>query len=615
VAEIFVSYTTSDRDWANWIGLELEKVGHTPHIHEWEISAGGDIPAWMEDRIQKADHVLCVVSSIYLTKDYSSWERRSAQWAAQSKRPNFLLLVFVEDCEAPITLAHVKRCDLFGVSEDDAQSRLKTYLEPAAKPNGPARFPGASQHVQANNANGQKASFPGIKFALSNVPVTVPKHFIGRDDALRAIDEALKGEKGPVAVTALYGLRGVGKTTLAAAYAERHRREYRATWWIRAQTAETMRADLVALGIRLGWVAADESEEPALGRVRERLRDTGEGLLLIYDNALDVTSIRLYLPVGGQARVLVTSNSSTWRAIATPVEIKVWPKKIGADYLIARTERNGERGAAEALSEVLGGLPLAHEQAAAYCERLEVSLSEYRRRFEKAPTRLLDAEKDAPEEYHNKLTAAKAFALAIDEAAKLHPAAETLISYAALLAAEPIQLFLFSEGREKLGEPLASQLSDYGLDEAVAALRAFALLDREMIADERDPAIVTETIRLHRLVRTVAADRLQGEAADAARRSLIEVMASVYPRTRVDDPIAWPRARRLGPLTLDMFQDGTLEHHSSLEQYIFLGLASLRQRVEQIIQLIEAEFGAGHPLTARILEVFASFSPEDPDGR
>jgi ATP-dependent DNA ligase len=28
----------------------------------------------------------------------------------------------------------------------------------------------------------------------------------------------------------------VGKTTLAAAYAERHRGDYRATWWIRAQT-------------------------------------------------------------------------------------------------------------------------------------------------------------------------------------------------------------------------------------------------------------------------------------------------------------------------------------------------------------------------------------------
>jgi hypothetical protein len=30
VADIFVSYTSSDRDWAFWIGQELEKLGHAP---------------------------------------------------------------------------------------------------------------------------------------------------------------------------------------------------------------------------------------------------------------------------------------------------------------------------------------------------------------------------------------------------------------------------------------------------------------------------------------------------------------------------------------------------------------------------------------------------------
>ena len=100
----------------------------------------------------------------------------------------------------------------------------------------------------------------------------------------------------------------------------------------------------------------------------------------------------------------------------------------------------------------------------------------------------------------------------------------------------PIPLFLFSEGREKFGEPLASQLADDGLDEALAALRAFALIDRETIADEREPSIVTETIRLHRLVKTVAARRLQGEAAEAARRVLIEATAAVYPAIGFNEP-------------------------------------------------------------------------------
>ena len=57
------------------------------------------------------------------------------------------------------------------------------------------------------------------------------------------------------------------------------------------------------------------------------------------------------------------------------VAIQLWPKEIGADYLIARTGRGAEREAAEDLSEALGGLPLAHEQATAYCERLEIPLA------------------------------------------------------------------------------------------------------------------------------------------------------------------------------------------------------------------------------------------------
>ena len=92
----------------------------------------------------------------------------------------------------------------------------------------------------------------------------------------------------------------MGKTTLAAAYAERHRGDYRALWWIRAQTPDGMRADLVALGVRLNWVAPDEKEEPALKTVMERLVNEGEGILLIYDNAVDADALKPYLPRGRQ---------------------------------------------------------------------------------------------------------------------------------------------------------------------------------------------------------------------------------------------------------------------------------------------------------------------------
>jgi hypothetical protein len=492
VADIFISYTSTDRDWAFWIAKQLEPLGHTPHIHEWEIKGGDDIYGWMERHHDAADHVLCVVSDDYLKAPYSTLERNAALWQAASKRPGFVLFVAVKSCRLPTLSDHIRRCELFGMPEEAARLRFREFMAKRTAP--------------------ETVAFPGKVFAVSNIPIRVPMHFMGRDDALEAIETALNRYEGRVAITALHGLRGVGKTTLAAAYAERHRGDYRATWWIRAQTETTLRADLAALGIRLGWAGADDKEEPAVEAVMERLRHEGEGILLVFDNVIDADALKPYLPRGGAAKVLVTSNAHTWRGVAEPVEIRLWPKQIGADYLIARTGRPAEHVAAEALSDALGGLPLAHEQAAAYCERLDMSLAEYRRRFEATPVRLLDDRRHAPAEYHDGLTVAKTFALAIEEATKFNAAAEPLLVHAAFLAPEPIPLFLFSEAREKFGEPLATALAADGLDEAVAALRAFALVDRQAIVDERDASIATDAIRVHRLVRGVAAVRRGGEA-------------------------------------------------------------------------------------------------------
>ena len=606
MADIFISYTSADRDWAFWIAKELEALGHIPHVHEWEIECGGDIYAWMEQRHDTANHVLCVVSDDYLKAPYSSLERNAALWQAASKRPRFALFVVVKPCKLPTLSDHIRRCELYGVPEDAARIRFREFM---AKREAPAA-----------------AAFPGKVFAVSNIPIRVPEHFLGRDDALAAIDSALARYNGRVAITALHGLRGVGKTTLAAAYAERHRGNYRATWWIRAQTPDGMRADLVALGVRLNWVAPDEKEEPALKTVMERLVHEGEGILLIHDNAVDADALRPYLPRGGAARVLVTSNAHAWRGVAAPVEIRLWPKEIGADYLIARTGRTAERAAALALSEALGGLPLAHEQAAAYCERLDLPLAEYAKRFTAAPAKFLDDARHAPAEYHDGLTVAKTFALAIDEAAKLHPAAEPLIVHAALLAPEPIPLFLFSQGREKFGEPLASALEGDGLDEAVAALRTFALIDRETIADERDPTIITDCIRLHRLVRQVAAARCEGEAREGAQRVLAEALVAVYPENIWRDPHTWPLCRRLDSLALALVGDdatvpkgveqrtadllgfaGQYRHHA-LATYV-----EARPLHERALAIREKVLGAEHPDTAESLNNLAHLLQDQGD--
>jgi hypothetical protein len=352
VADFFVSYTSSDRNWAFWLADELKKLGHKPHIHEWEIGAGDDIYAWMETRIDKAHHMLCVVSEEYLKAPYSTLERRAGLWHAAKEQPGLVLLVVVKPCRLPRLSANISRCDLVGKPRGIASKQFREFI---AQRGPPETISDPFRNV----------------YAATNIPIRVPTHFMGRDEALAAIEKGLGRYEGRVAVTALHGLHGVGKTVLAAAYAERHRADYRATWWIRAETDPAMRADLAGLGVRLGWVPPDEKEEPAIAVVMERLRHEGEGILLIYDNAPSGDAIRPYLPRGGAAKVIVTSNAPNWRGIADPVEVRLWPKEIGVDFLIARTGRINERSAAEDLSEALGGLPLAHEQAAAYCERLK----------------------------------------------------------------------------------------------------------------------------------------------------------------------------------------------------------------------------------------------------
>ncbi len=598
MADIFVSYTSSDREWAQWIALELEKLGHVAHVHEWEIKGGDDIYAWMVKRHDAADHVLCVFSDEYLRAPFSTLERNAAFWRMAKDKPGFVLVVVVKPCTLPNLADHYRRCVLFGIPKDAAQLRLRQFIEAPVKP--------------------ESVPFPGKLFAVSNIPIRVPEHFLGRDDALAEIGAALKRGKGRVAITTLHGMRGVGKTVLAAAYADRHRADYRAMWWVRAETPDTMRADLVSLGVRLGWVAADEKEEPALVVVRERLRHEGEGLLLIYDNAISTGEVEPWLPLGGVAHVLATSNAPDWGEIAVPVEIKAWPVEVGADYLLGRTGRDRERMGAEALSNALGGLPLACEQAAAYCGRTGIALGDYCKRFDDAPARMLDTEKDAPVRYHDRRTVAKTFALAIEEAAKLHPAAEQLITYAAMLAPDAIPLLLFSQAREKFGEPLASQLASGGLDEAIAALRAFALVDRETIPDERDPSVMTETIRLHRLVRIAAAARRQAKEPEAARRVLVEAMAAVYPRDVYENPNAWPHARRLDAVALDLV-GGPHKPSAGAEtatSFLLDQLASYRQEAlaayvaaqplfERALAIREKVLGLEHPDTATSLRNLA----------
>jgi hypothetical protein len=194
----------------------------------------------MEKRLDAADNMLCVVSDEYLKAPYSTLERHAALWQAASNRPRFVLFVVVKPCKLPALSDHFLRCELFGIPDGAARLRFCEFMTRRQTPD--------------------KTRFPGEVFAVSNITIRVPEHFLGRDETLAAVEKSLKRDEGRVAITVVHGLRGAGKTVLAAAYAERHRRGYRATWWVKAHTEPSMRADLVALGVRLQWAKAGRAQ-------------------------------------------------------------------------------------------------------------------------------------------------------------------------------------------------------------------------------------------------------------------------------------------------------------------------------------------------------------------
>src|SRR6266436_4992844 len=209
----------------------------------------------------------------------------------------------------------------------------------------------------------------------------------------------------------------------------------------------------------------------------------------------------------------------------------------------------------------------------------------------------------APAEYG--LTVAKTFTLAIDEAAKLHSAAESLIIHAALLSPDPIPLFLFADAHEKFDEPLRTALASDGLDEAVAALRAFALVDREMIVDERDASMTTDAIRLHRLVREIAA-RHADKCGGQVRRTLVAALAVVYP-DNPSNPASWQRCTPLTQHLLSICGTETTDTAANVQR------ADLLSRAARYFHR-RAAYSAAQPLCERALAIREKvLGPEHPD--
>jgi tetratricopeptide (TPR) repeat protein len=219
---------------------------------------------------------------------------------------------------------------------------------------------------------GERAAGGGVVL-VGDVPQQ-PPGFQPRAELLAALDSS-----GPVVVVrAVTGMRGVGKTQLAAAYA---RAKLAAGWrlvaWVNAEDGSSLAGGLAAVAEAVG--VADRGGDPGRA-VRGWLEADGDRCLIVFDNAADADVLRPYVPAGGAARVLITSNRQSVAELGEPVEVEVFTPTEAAGFLAERTGLADPAGAGVLAAE-LGFLPLALAQAAAVIRSQHLSYGTYLERL------------------------------------------------------------------------------------------------------------------------------------------------------------------------------------------------------------------------------------------
>jgi transcriptional regulator with XRE-family HTH domain len=191
--------------------------------------------------------------------------------------------------------------------------------------------------------------------------------FVGRSAELARLTAAL-ASSGRVAIAAVHGLGGVGKSTLAARFAEVNADRYALVWWIAADTPGAVQAGLADLAMAVHPDAAALTPQQRVESAVQWL-STRQDWLLVLDNLPAPAAADDLLARVRTGTIMITSRQATgWRGLTT-LSLDVLPPDE-AEQLLTRTLRadwpDADTSGAALLCAELGWLPLAVEQAGAY---------------------------------------------------------------------------------------------------------------------------------------------------------------------------------------------------------------------------------------------------------
>ena len=230
---------------------------------------------------------------------------------------------------------------------------------------------------------GQSASPTRIRFGSRPRVTTGFVEREGQDELFNAIFTRAEPR------TVLTGMRGSGKTQLAAAVAAKCEDEgWPMVAWINAASRTELVADLYEFALQTGIDAPkDIPPETIIQRLLDQLRSADAAdRLFVFDNVENLDDLKDLTPQGSGVRVTITTTRHLdWDGLGwIPLKVGVFDREQSITLLCQRTG-DTHRDAAEQIAEALGDLPVAVSQAAATAKWGGYTLSEYLERLSNHP--------------------------------------------------------------------------------------------------------------------------------------------------------------------------------------------------------------------------------------
>ncbi|WP_327722148.1 FxSxx-COOH system tetratricopeptide repeat protein [Streptomyces sp. NBC_00490] len=519
----FISHAGADRAWAEWVGWQLLDAGHQVELDYWHWGAGDNFVMKMNAALERG-RLLALFSPAYFEPERFT----TPEWTAMVATREKITPLRVTAVEPPAILRPLLSRDLFGLSPVEARRVLLEAVDGPSRPDEEPPFPGPGGVLRQVGASGPR--LPGSLPRVRNLPARNAA-FTGRDSLLVHLREALaSGQR--VAVQALYGRGGVGKTQLAVEYAYRFAGEYELAWWIAAEDPALIPDQLAALAARTGaapvGTLAAAAVELLLGELGERSR-----WLLVFDNAEDPDALAPFLP-GGPGHVLITSRNPHWNSYAVPLDVDTLSRTESVALLRAQGAVLTDADADD-IAATLDDLPLALAQAAALLLR---GLSAADLKKELAANLVAVMAQRHPPGYPAALAAQ--VRLTRTRLETDHPGAVAVVNALALLAPEPFPLttcasHLPDQASTLLKEVVDSRLAVVGAVEAVA---------RHGLA-----RVQGGTLQLHRFTQDMLKGQMASQELDQAVADAEALLTAADPGW-AGEPRFWPAWQVLLPHAL-----------------------------------------------------------------